>query len=62
VRLLDQGLKPGQIAQRLNRHESSVYETLGRIQSRLNVGKWDQIAAAARTHGLLQSGNGLQQI
>jgi non-specific serine/threonine protein kinase len=62
VRLLDQGLKPSQIAQRLNRHESSVYETLGRIQERLRVGKWDQITAAARTHGLLQSGNGMQKI
>jgi predicted ATPase/DNA-binding CsgD family transcriptional regulator len=55
VRLLDQGLKPGQIAQRLDRHESSVYETLGRIQERLRVGKWDQIATAARANGLLPS-------
>lgn len=53
VRLLGEGLKPTQIAKQLDRHESSVYETIGRIQERLGVGKWEQIVPAAQSLGLL---------
>lgn len=53
VRLLAEGLKPPQVAQRLNRHPSSVYEAIDRIQARLGVNKWEQIVPTAQSNNLL---------
>jgi DNA-binding CsgD family transcriptional regulator len=53
VRLLAEGLKPTQIADRIGRHPSSVYETIDRIQDRLGVNKWEQIVPTAQSHRLL---------
>lgn len=55
VRLVDEGLKPGQIAQRLDRSPSSVYEMLTRIQTRLGVDTWEEISEL-RTAQTPQSG------
>ncbi len=53
VRLLAEGLKPPQVAQRLGRHPSSVYEAIERIQLRLGVNKWEQIVPTAQSQNLL---------